>query len=148
MKVKIDDLDQDDLVECAELYVSVFKKAPWNEAWSTEDAFERLSDFLACQNTIALKGVQNNRILGFLIGETQKWNDGYFYYLKEICVSGEDQRKGVGSSLIRYLNMILKSRKVSKIYLITQRNSIPSSFYTSLGYSENYRIMVMGRSVE
>ncbi|WP_200286490.1 hypothetical protein, partial [Rhabdochromatium marinum] len=100
MEVQINDLNQDDLVECAALYVSVFKESPWNETWSTEDAFEHLSDFLACPNTIALKGTKNNRILGFLIGETQKWNNLCSYYLKEICVGGKDQRNGVGALIM------------------------------------------------
>ena len=148
MEIEIDNLDEDGLVECSELYVSTFKEAPWNEVWSTEDAFERLSDFLACPNTISLKATQNSQISGFLIGEIQKWNGAYFYFLKEICVRGHDQRKRVGSSLIENLTVILKNQDVSRIYLITQRNSIPSSFYASLGYSENSRVMIMGRSVE
>ncbi|MFD2113905.1 GNAT family N-acetyltransferase, partial [Thiorhodococcus fuscus] len=103
MNAKIENLNQDDLVECAELYADAFKEPPWEETWSTEDAFERLNNFLACPNTIALKRVENNRILGFLIGETQQWNDSRLFYLKEICVNGKNQRKGVGKSLIRNL---------------------------------------------
>ncbi len=148
MEIEIQNIDEDDLVECSELFVSTFKESPWNEEWSTEDAFERLRDFLACPNSFALKAIQNNQISGFLIGEIQKWNGAYFYFLKEICVSGKIQRKGVGSTLIENLTIRLKVRGISRIYLITQRDSIPSSFYSSLGYSENTRIMVMGKSVE
>lgn len=146
--MKIENLENDDLVECSRLYVSIFKEPPWTEEWSIEDAFERLNDFLACPNTVSLKAVDGGEIIGFLTGEIQKWNGARFYYLKEICVSGKDQRKGVGSTLIGSLTMILKSQGVSRIYLITQRDSIPSSFYSSLGYTENSSIMVMGMSVE
>lgn len=146
--MEIKKLENDDLVECSRLYASIFKEPPWNEEWSIEDAFERLSDFQACPNTVSLKAVNNGQIIGFLSGEIQKWNGAHFYYLKEICVSGKNQRKGVGSALIGNLTMSLKSQGVSRIYLITQRGSIPSSFYSSLGYTENSSIMVMGKSVE
>ena len=148
MEIEIQNLDKDDLVECSELYVSTFKEPPWNEEWSPEDAFERLSDFLACPNSIAFKAIKNTQMSGFLIGEIQKWNGAQFCFLKEICVSGKARRKGVGSTLIEDLTVRLKSRGVSRIYLITQRDSIPSSFYASLGYSENTGVMVMGKSVE
>lgn len=146
--MEIANIENDDLVECSRLYVSIFKEPPWNEEWSIEDAFERLSDFLACPNTVSLKAVRDGEIIGFLAGEIQKWNGAHFYYLKEMCVSGKDQRKGVGSTLIGNLTISLKSRGVSRIYLITQRDSIPSSFYSSLGFTENSSIMVMRKSVE
>ena len=147
MEVIISCLDQSNLDECSHLYVKTFKQAPWNENWSMGDAFERLSDFLASPNTVALKAIQNGCILGFLIGEIQRWNGARFYYLKEICVGGETQRKGIGKSLIKNLESALQKEEVTRIYLITQRDSIPANFYGSLEFNENKNIMVMGKAV-
>ncbi len=62
-------IDEDDLVSCSELYVATFGESPWNEEWSLEDAFERLSDFLACPKSIAIKAIYDGNICGFLFGE-------------------------------------------------------------------------------
>ena len=47
MKITFSDIDHDDLVICSELFVSIFKEPPWNEAWDIEDAFERLNTFFS-----------------------------------------------------------------------------------------------------
>lgn len=148
MDLIFSDIDEDDLVACSELYVDTFHEPPWNEEWSTEDVFKRLSDFLACLNTVAIKVVYKGNISGFLVGEIQQWNGDKFYYLKEICVSQTIQRNGIGRSLMGELEKILKKHGVAKTYLITQRDSIPSKFYSSLGFSVNTSVLVMGKSVE
>jgi N-acetylglutamate synthase-like GNAT family acetyltransferase len=68
--------------------------------------------------------------------------------LKEICALDALQRKGIGKSLIGKLEEILKENGVSRIYLFTQRDSVPSDFYSALGFTENQNIMVMGKQVE
>lgn len=148
MEIIFSDIDEDDLVGCSELYVATFGDTPWNEEWSAEDAFQRLSDFLASPKSIAIKAIHNANICGFLFGELQQWNGGTFFYLKEICVNNAQQRRWIGKSLIGKLEETLTENRVSRIYLITQRDSVPSSFYSSLGFSENQNIMVMGKQVE
>ena len=72
MELTFSTVDEDDLVACAELYVATFRDSPWNEAWSMEDAFDRLSDFLASPASVAIKAMRNERICGFLFGRIQK----------------------------------------------------------------------------
>lgn len=79
MEVAISNINEDDLVGCAELCVTTFREPPWNEKWSTEDAFERLNDFLGCPKSIAVKAVHNGDICGFLFGEIQQWNGVALY---------------------------------------------------------------------
>jgi len=147
MEVIVDQLDIDDLVECSDLYVSTFIAEPWNETWNKDDAFDRLNDFLSSPNSVALKAVCNNEILGFLIGENQAWNGEKFHYLKEICVHNSKHRQGIGKNLMNSLEAMMNDHGVSRIYLITQRDSVPSEFYSRLGYTENTNIMVMGKAV-
>ena len=112
-----------------------------------EDAFERLSDFLAAPKSLAIKAMRNGNICGFLFGKIQQWNGVAYYDLEEICVSNTIQRQGVGKSLMDKLEKTLIEKSVSRIYLITQRNSDPSSFYSALGFSENQSLMVMGKKI-
>jgi ribosomal protein S18 acetylase RimI-like enzyme len=147
MEVKLSNIDEDDLIACSELYVTVFREPPWNEVWSTEDAFERLSDFLACSKSIALKAVKDREICGFLFGKIQQCNGVTSYDLEEICVSNTIQRHGIGKRLVGTLEKILTKKGVSSIYLITQRDSVPSNFYSALGFTENQSLMVVGKKI-
>jgi ribosomal protein S18 acetylase RimI-like enzyme len=147
MKILFSTFDEDDLVVCSRLYVATFRDPPWNETWNEEDAFERLSDFLACPKSIAIKAECDGVLCGFLLGESQQWNGASFYYLKEICVANNAQRKGIGKNLMQKLEEILREKGISRIYLLTQREGIPSRFYSSLGFIESQTIIVMGKAV-
>ncbi|MCU7877604.1 MAG: hypothetical protein KZQ84_12540 [Candidatus Thiodiazotropha sp. (ex Lucinoma borealis)] len=63
MEFIFSNIDEDDLVGCSELYVAIFRDPPWREEWCTEDAFERLSDFLSSPKSIAIKAVHNGDIM-------------------------------------------------------------------------------------
>ncbi|HEB93094.1 MAG TPA: GNAT family N-acetyltransferase [Gammaproteobacteria bacterium] len=121
---------------------------PWNEEWSMEDAFERLSDFLACPKSIAIKVLQNENMCGFVFGKILQWNGSTSYDLEEICVSSDLQKKGVGKKLMGRLEEVLVEKGVSKIHLITQRDSVPSSFYSSLGFSAIQNLVIMGKNID
>lgn len=148
MGLEIIEINIDDLHVCSQLYIDTFRASPWNEDWNKHDAFERLSDFLSCPNTISVKAILDGQVIGFLIGEVQQWNGFKFFYLKEICVANSAQRKGIGKILIKNLEKSLQKRGVSRMYLITQRESIPSKFYSSLGFTENHKLLLMGKSLE
>ena len=148
MEIIFSDIDHDDIVECSELFTSIFKKPPWNENWDIENAFERLNDIFNSPKTIAIKAKSENRIIGFLMGEIQQWEKNKVFYLKEMCVTTSVQRQGVGKAMIVKLENKLIGKKVGEIYLITHRESIPSEFYSSLAFKENPNIMVMGKTIE
>lgn len=147
MKITFSDIEHDNLADCSELFVSIFKDPPWNEDWDINDAFERLSSFLSFPKTIALKAEFEGRICGFLIGEIQRWENSDVYYLKEMCVTSSMQRQGIGKAMMAQLVEILKEKQIIQIYLITQRESVPSMFYSSLEFKENQSIMVMGKQI-
>jgi len=50
--------------------------------------------------------------------------------------------------MVEKLGKISKEKQVSGIDLITRRSGIPPSFYSSMGFSENRDVMVMGRAIE
>ena len=147
MELQFSIIDEDDLTACAELYVATFRESPWNEEWSTEDAFERLSDFLAAPKCLAIKAMNNGSLCGFLIGKVQQWNGAVYYDLDEMCVKHSSQRQGIGKSLMGKLEEMLLEKGVSRVYLITQRDSVPSSFYSALGFADNQSLTVMGKGL-
>jgi aminoglycoside 6'-N-acetyltransferase I len=141
-------LNEDDLVECSHLFVNTFKHEPWEEDWDIDDAFNRLSNFLSSSYSIGLKVVNEDEIQGFLVGEIEQWRGYQSFYLKEICVSINMQRSGLGRELMRVLQIELMKKGISRIYLITQRKTVPEKFYKSLDFATNDSLIIMGKSIE
>jgi ribosomal protein S18 acetylase RimI-like enzyme len=142
MKYKFLPLDEDDLVECSQLYINTFNNEPWNENWNMEDAFNRLSNFLSPTYSIGFKAVKKNLIQGFLVGEIEQWRGSQNFYLKEMCVSKEFQRSGLGRKLMLALQNKLYRLGISRIYLITQRETVPEIFYKSEGFETNGSLII------
>ena len=92
--------------------------------------------------------MNNGCLCGFLFGKIQQWNGAVYYDLEEMCVKHSTQRQGVGKSLMGKLEEMLLEKGISRIYLITQRDSAPSNFYTALGFSDNQSLVVMGKGIE
>ena len=148
MKYQFLPLNEDDLVECSHLYVNTFKHEPWNEDWDIDDAFNRLSNFLSPSYSMGFKAVNDNEIQGFLVGEIEQWSGSQSFFLKEMCVSKNMQRSGLGKELMRVLQEELVKKGVSRIYLITQRETIPEMFYKSLGFEPNDSLLIMRKSID
>ncbi len=146
MTYQVFPLNEEDLQGCSQLYVETFRHAPWNEAWTEEDAFNRLRNFLSPSTSMGLKLVSNGEVQGFLIGEIEQWNGSQSYYLKEMCVSRSMQRSGLGKALMLALKGELLKSGISRIYLITQRETVPERFYKSLGFRTNESLLIMGTS--
>lgn len=146
MTYQIFPLNKEDLQGCSKMYVETFRHAPWNEAWTEEDAFNRLRNFLSPSTSMGLKVVTNAGIQGFLVGEIEQWNGSQSFYLKEMCVSRDMQRSGIGKALMLALQKELQKFGISRIYLITQRETVPERFYKSLGFTANERLLIMGTS--
>jgi N-acetylglutamate synthase-like GNAT family acetyltransferase len=76
------------------------------------------------------------------------WPDGYYLNTSEICVSINMQRSGLGRELMRVLQLELMKKGISRIYLITQRKTVPEKFYKSLDFATNDSLIIMGKSIE
>jgi len=148
MEIKFTNISKDDLLECAKLYVEVFRNPPWNEEWSLEEASERLSDMYNIPKPIAIKATHNGNLCGFLMGRLQKWTGETNCDIEEFCISNSMQRKRIGSLLMTQLEETLKIMKVSGVLLITQKNSVPFSFYSSLNFVEDSSLVVMRKKIK
>jgi aminoglycoside 6'-N-acetyltransferase I len=132
--MKIAMLDQVHLSDCADLYVSVFNSAPWHDAWTREQAARRLEETLTTPGALGLLAFREGRLVGFLLGYRETWFTGTHYYLKEMCVTTEVQRTGIGGGLIKALADRLRQEKVERIYLLTARDGPAAAFYTKHGF--------------
>ena len=135
----IREINKDDLELCSELYAQVFSGPPWSEKWSKEKANERLSHFYKSEGFIGLV-IANEGITGFVLGNSEPFLDGNWFYLREMCVAKDRQGKGAGTALLKQLNETLAAKSVKNIYLATDRNIPAAKFYIKNGFSQEEKM--------
>jgi len=141
MKILILDSEKK-LAECAKLYVRASNGEPWNDQWTEETAFNRLLDFFNSPGYLGLYAEEGSGILGALVGNAEQFYSGSYFYLKEMFVLPEHQRKGIGTGLLNELKRILDERGIRSIQLFTSKKLFPFSFYKKHGF-EIVKNMVM-----
>lgn len=138
-------LTNDDILTCAFLYKNLFTAAPWNESWDETSAKLHLEEIFNTPGFLGLGYFDNNNDLqGFIIGICESWLAHKQFYVNEMCVDNKHQGKGIGTLLMQRLKEELKSRNISKMYLLTLRDSNAQHFYQKHSFIESEKMIVMG----
>ena len=131
-----------DLPACANLFTETFNASPWNERWSHEDTLLRISDNFHSPGFVGTLA-EDDALLGFALGNLQRYESHYEFELKEMCVMPSRQGKGIGTTLLRNLKQHLKDIGVLSMYLLTARDTDAAIFYERNGFRDARRVKVM-----
>ncbi|MBN2434215.1 MAG: GNAT family N-acetyltransferase [Spirochaetes bacterium] len=133
--MEIVDIDSKEIIkDCADLYVCVFNSEPWNDRWNMETAFERLTDFFDTPRFFGAAVWDNGKLIAAIIGNSERYFSGDYYNLKEMFVSPEYQRAGVGKKLLKYVKKRLAENKIDSIILFTSNEFYTVGFYKKNGF--------------
>ncbi len=138
-------IEREDLAKCATVFISAFNSPPWNESWEMEAVTERLEN---CYQTPGFYGLAvrvDAEVMGFSLGNIEKWDKSKHFYLKEMCIPPEQQRCGTGTALMNALEENLRLEGVEKLYLHTARDTLAQSFYEKQGFGVSTRIIMMSK---
>ncbi|KMQ50003.1 hypothetical protein CHISP_3092 [Chitinispirillum alkaliphilum] len=137
-------LQIEDLID---VYINTFNNSSWSESWETTDAEKRLTDIINTPGFIGLTAMDKNKIVGMVLGNIHRYSLQNHYYLQEMCVIPEYRNKGVGSFLVCELQNFLKKQDISKIYLITERESLAENFYIKNGFYKSNNLQLLGKTI-
>lgn len=146
--MNIEAIERDHLLQCADLFVAVFKEAPWNEQWDPGIALMRLTEIYHTPGAYGVLASDLTGMIGFALGYVEQWNQQKHFYLKEMCVQAQRQRSGVGTAMIDVLERQLAQRGVSRIYLLTARESGAEAFYRRCGFYVSPKMVMLGKHLE
>ena len=122
-----------DIKDLARLMVSVYNAPPWNDKWTEETAFESLLTVLEFPTFYGNIIVDEDRIIGAIIGHTRRYATETTYYIDEFFVSEEYRRKGVASNLYKSTIDELKKLGINGAFFTTLRNTPAYNFYIKMG---------------
>lgn len=131
------------LDEAAGLVVEVFAREPWNEEWPRQGAQRRLRDILHSPGSLGVCALRGGELVGFALGRLEAYRDEEHFYLQEMCVSADVQRRGVGTRILTHLHGQLRARGCPRAYLLTARRTPAEAFYLLNGYRPAGRTAVL-----
>jgi aminoglycoside 6'-N-acetyltransferase I len=133
------------LKQCANLYVSIFNKEPWNDEWTVETASARLKHIHNTPNSLGYVYINEEGLIGFALGYSEQWFNGVHFNLVEFCVTTSLQRKGNGTKLLQVFEKELKRKNISHINLFTSKGDIAESFYRKNDYYTDPNMIIMAK---
>ena len=128
-------MNQNDISSVAQALAKSYSEEPWFENWTQEKAERRVKSILSNFESIGLKYESDGNILGGLLGFVDPYAEEDFFFVSEIFVIPECKKQGIGSSLLKELEKILKEKNINVIQL----NSINynQNFYQKNGFQKD-----------
>jgi aminoglycoside 6'-N-acetyltransferase I len=125
-----------DLCECARIYREAFTTPPLNYDFLTQEKVERyLRDLAKTPNFIGYT-YHVDGMITVCFGKLDNYFQGTMFEVSELAVSPTVQRNGIGSEIMRLLEIKLAGYGVAAINLHTSRNLPAYDFYMKNGYGE------------
>ena len=138
---------ESDLELVSQLYVDVFSNPPWNEHWEYNWAYERLNWVYRSQGFMGFVARNGDRILGAIFGYSAPFQGKKGLIIVEFFVSNDYQNRGIGTRLLKEIELELKSRKYNFISLLTNEDSSAKSFYLKHNFKRDNKLIFLRREI-
>jgi len=145
-KLKIKKATRKDIKEIGKLMLEEFSKPPFNERVSLNSVIKSLNyDFKIGKIYIAVESKEIIGVVNFCI--EQYW-EGSVIIIEDLAVKEEFKKKGIGKSLMEFVEEFARKNKIGAIYFSTNKKSKAVRFYEKLGYKVEKDTIFMGKKLK
>ena len=127
--------DKSDIPNASQMLCRVYAEPPYNENWPLERAEKRISAYMSGSNCKGYALIVETQVIGYLFGRINIGAKCSNFYVDEIFVHPNYQRKGCGSMALNALHDELKKDCINKIELHTLSEDV--SFYEKNGFTKS-----------
>jgi len=132
--MKIKKAKKQDLKKIAEIFKKEYAKKPYNERWNEKESLLKIKEYF--KNNKIFVAVIDNEIKGFIIFSEFFWDKGKEGFIDEIVIDSKEQSKGIGGTLIKFVENYFKKKGIKKVSLMSVTKSKAFKFYKKKGYKE------------
>ncbi|MFB9844544.1 GNAT family N-acetyltransferase [Mucilaginibacter ginsenosidivorans] len=127
-------LTQNDIEQCARLYVLAYNRPPWNYNFSHEKAVKYLTEYTERSRFVGFVLVEGDNIAGAMLGHSKTWWTNDLLYIDELFVAPESRGKGYGKSLLDHAEEYSREQGFEVITLMTNKHMPAFEFYNHIDY--------------
>ena len=128
-------VDLEDSYSLADVMAKSYSETPWNERWTNEKARRRISGILSNVESLGIAAVEDNRIVGGILGYVEPYAEEDFFFVSELFVVPEKKKQGIGRQLLNQLKEELKKRGIHTIQLVSIEDNV--AFYNKCGLKKD-----------
>lgn len=131
-------VNEQDLKELAEIYKTAYNAQNIGENWDSESSFILMQHLFKKQSDLFFIAVEDGKTVGGIVALVKPWWDGNHLTDGELFVSPNNQKKGIGTQLIKHLfTEALKTYNAVSWDTFTHRKyEHPLKWYKSIGFKE------------
>jgi ribosomal protein S18 acetylase RimI-like enzyme len=143
-KMKIRKATMKDLKEITGILMKESSKKPYNEKYNFKTALKEVRDMFKQDIYIA---ENEDETIGFISSNITPDNKKKAY-IRELWLKSEYQRKGIGKSLVKFIEKMYKNKGVKIIRIVVKRNAGAFNFYKKIKYNENKSFVYMEKKLK
>lgn len=146
--MKFVELEKSQYPVLAKYYVETYNAPPWNDQWTENLAFEKLSEMMDCRGAYGLVCYDDNDdFAGVILGNPEIYFNCKQFFIKDFFVSLTLQSQGIGSLLMIEFEKRLRAKGIDKVYLFTAKGERTEDFYKKRGFNTWSGMVLMGKNI-
>lgn len=118
-----------DIPACVPVYVNAYKQAPWNYHWTEAEATKYLSEHFDTPHFAGFVLLEGDQIKAVILGRKKTWWTGNQFFIDELFVASDTQRKGYGKQLLQHAATYAKQNGMNVLALMTNKYMPAYEFY-------------------
>lgn len=131
---------KEDLKEIVSIFMAGSKKRPYLQKWTKKKVIDSFSPFLKTKELWV--AVIDEKVVGFIIAGVSSANKR-IAYIDELWVTEKCQRKGVGKSLLLFVEKYHKKKGVNIMRFTSYSKSKAVGFYKKLNYKASKELVLI-----
>jgi ribosomal protein S18 acetylase RimI-like enzyme len=137
---------KDDLKEISRIFLEETARPPYCQKWNNETALLKTTELFK-KGKIYLV-ITENETAGFIVLIEEMGIKEKGVRIEELWLKKRFQGKGIGTELMRYLELKLKKENVDEISLISNKYSKAFKFYKKLNYIPHTKHVFMTKKLK
>jgi|SRR3989344_6020347 len=144
--MKIRKATKKDLKKIAEIFRIESAKKPYLQKRNRKKALDKIKEYF--KNEDIYISILNNKIAGFIIVNIDTTEKKKLFII-ELWIKKEYQRKGIGKTLVRFIEKMYKKKGIKLFKLVANKKKGGAfNFYRKLKYNENKDLVFMDKKLK